>query len=51
MNLVLCSLYFIMNSFSNKAQFDMGFSKRLKPKDNAVLNILDLTVMPQHKCE
>ncbi len=35
----------------HKAQFGMGFSERLIIKDNAVLTILDLTVMSQHKCE
>ncbi len=38
-NLVLCSLHFTTNSFTNKAQFDVGFSKRLKLKDNAVPTI------------
>ncbi len=43
-----CSLHFTTDSFTNKAQFDAGFSKRLKLKDNAVPTILDLTVMPHH---
>ncbi len=47
-NLVLCLLYFTANLFTNKAQFDTGFSERLKPKDNAVPTILDLTVMLHH---
>ncbi len=46
--LVLCSLNLQLISFTNKAQFDTGFSKRLKIKDNAVPTILDLTVMLQH---
>ncbi len=50
-NLVLCSLNFTADSFTNKAQFDAGFSERLKLKDGAVLTILDVTVMSQHKCE
>ncbi len=29
-NLVLCSLHFTPDSFTNKAQFDAGFSERLK---------------------
>ncbi len=47
-NLVLCSLNFTTDSFTNKAQFDAGFSERLKLKDDAVLTILDPTVMSQH---
>ncbi len=35
----------------HKAQFGMGFSERLIIKDNAVLTILDLTVMSQHEYE
>ncbi len=46
-NLVLCSLC-TMDLFTNKAQFDTGFSERLKLKDDAVLVILDPTVMSQH---
>ncbi len=46
-NLVLCSLHFTADSL-NKAQFDMGFSERLKLKDDAVMTILDPTVMLQH---
>ncbi len=34
-----------MDSFTNKAQFDAGFSKSLKLKDDTVPTILDLTVM------
>ncbi len=45
-NLVLCSL-----NFTNKAQFDTGFSKRLNLKDDAVPTILDRTVTSQFKCE
>ncbi len=41
-NLVLCSLHFTADSFTNKTHFDTGFSERLKIKDDAVLNILDL---------
>ncbi len=46
-NLVLCSLHFTTDSFTNKAQFDAGFSKRLKLKDEAVPAILD-PIMSQH---
>ncbi len=46
-NLVHCSLHFTAYSFTNKAQFDAGFSERLKLKD-AASTILDLTVMSQH---
>ncbi len=35
-NLVLCSLHFTAHSFTNKPQFDVGFSERLKLKDDAV---------------
>ncbi len=51
-NLVLCSLNFTTDLFTNKAQFDAGFSKRLKLKDDAVPTILDPTIMSQHtiKC-
>ncbi len=44
-DLVLCSLH---DLFTNKPQFDAGFSERLKLKDNAVLTISDRTVMSQH---
>ncbi len=44
-NLVLCSLHFTVDSFTNNAQFEAGFSERLKIKDNAVPAILDTTVM------
>ncbi len=37
-NLILCFLNFAMNLFTNKAQFDVGFSERLKLKDDAVPN-------------
>ncbi len=47
-NLVLCSLHFTADSFTNKAQFDMRFSERLKLKDDAVPTILDPTVMSQN---
>ncbi len=40
-NLVLCSLHFTTDSFANKAQFDAGFSERLKLKDDATPNILN----------
>ncbi len=46
-NLVLCSLNFTADLFTNKAQFDAGFSERLKLKESAVPTILDLTVMSQ----
>ncbi len=45
--LVICSLNFPEDSFINKAQFDAGFSERLKLKDDAVPTILDLTVISQ----
>ncbi len=48
-NLVLCSFHFSADLFTNKAQFDAGFSERLKLKDDAVLTILDPTVMSQYK--
>ncbi len=44
-NLALCSLNLTADSITNKAQFDAGFSERLKLKDDAVPTILD------HKCE
>ncbi len=44
---VLCSLHFTTDSFTNKTQFNTGFSKRLK-KDVAVPTILDPTIMSQH---
>ncbi len=47
-NLVLCSLNFTVDSFTNKAQFDARFSERLKLKDDAVSIILDTTVMLHH---
>ncbi len=47
-NLVLCSLNLTVDLFTNKVQFDAGFLERLKLKDDAVLNILDLTVMSHH---
>ncbi len=40
-NSVLCSLHFNADSFTNKAQVNVGFSERLKLKDNAVPAILD----------
>ncbi len=47
-NSVLCSLHFTTDLLTNKTQFDVGFSERLKLKDDAVLTILDLTVILQH---
>ncbi len=47
-NSVLCSHNFTTDSFTNKAQFDTGFSERLKLDDDAVPTILDPTVMSQH---
>ncbi len=35
-NIVLCSLQFTMDSLTNKAHFDVGFSEILKLKDDAV---------------
>ncbi len=40
-NLVLCSLLFTADSFTNKAQFDAGYSERLKLTDDAVPTVLD----------
>ncbi len=40
-NLVLCPLHFTTDSLTNKAQFDTGFSERLKLKDDALPIILD----------
>ncbi len=45
--LVRCSLHFTGDLLASKAQFNVGLKKRLKPKDDAVLNILDLIVMSQ----
>ncbi len=45
-NLILCLLHFTVNSFTNKTQFDAGFSERLKLKDDA--DYIDPTVMSQH---
>ncbi len=45
-NLVLCSLHFTADLFTNKEQFDAGFLK-LKLK-YAVPTILDLTVMSKN---
>ncbi len=42
-NSVLCSLHFTVDSITNKAQFDTGFSERLKLKDDAVPTILNLS--------
>ncbi len=39
--LVLCPLHFTTDSLTNKAQFDTGFSERLKLKDDALPIILD----------
>ncbi len=33
---VFCSLHFTADSFTNKSQFDVLFSERLKLKDDAV---------------
>ncbi len=49
-NLVLCSLNFTADLFKIKAQFDAGFSERLKLKDDAVSDILDL-IVALHKYE
>ncbi len=51
MDLILCSLHFIANLFTNKAQFHTGFSGRLKLKEDAVLIESEsdhLTVMSHH---
>ncbi len=47
-NLVLCSLTFTTDSCTNKVQFDVGFSERLKLKDDAVPTMLNPTVMSHH---
>uniref|UniRef100_A0A9J7Z2S3 3-monooxygenase/tryptophan 5-monooxygenase activation protein, gamma polypeptide 1 n=1 Tax=Cyprinus carpio carpio TaxID=630221 RepID=A0A9J7Z2S3_CYPCA len=47
-NSVPCSLHFTTDLFTKKDQFNTGFSERLKLKDDAVLNILDPTVMSHH---
>ncbi len=47
-NLIHCSLNFTADLFTNKAQFDAGFSKRLKLEDDAVPTILYPTVMSQY---
>ncbi len=41
-------VHFILQRI-NPIKFDVGFSERLKLKDNAVLTILDPTVMSHHK--
>jgi len=46
--LFVCSLHFTADSFINKPQFDVGFSERLKIKDDAVPTILTPTVISQH---
>ncbi len=48
-NLVLCSLHFTADLFTNKAQFNARFSERLKLKDDAVPTILIQTVMSHHR--
>ncbi len=49
---VLCSVHLTTNLLTNNEKFDVGISKRLKLKDiDAVLTILDPTVMSQHKFE
>ncbi len=45
-NVVICSLHCTVVSFTNKAQFNAGFSKRLKIKRRCCA-ILDPTVMSQ----
>ncbi len=50
-NLVLCSLNFTADSFTNKARFDVRFSERFKLKDDAMQTILHLTVMSHHTRE
>ncbi len=35
-NSVLCSLHFTADLFTNKAQFDAGYSERLNLKDDAL---------------
>ncbi len=47
-NIVFCSLHLTADSFTDKSQFNTGFSERLKLKDDAVLTILDLTVMSHY---
>ncbi|XDV22863.1 hypothetical protein PO909_027649 [Leuciscus waleckii] len=48
-NLVLFfSLNFTADSFTNKAQFNAGFSVRLKLKDDAAPSLLDPTVISHH---
>lgn len=44
----LSFIHFILDSFTNKAQFDAGFSQRMKLKNNAVPTVLDPTVMLHH---
>ncbi len=39
-NLVLCSHHFTADSFTNKAQFNTGFKKKNKLKDDALPTIL-----------
>ncbi len=47
-NSVLCSLHFTTDSFTNKAQFACSIFRKTETKDDAVLTILDLTVMSHH---
>ncbi len=49
-NLVLCTLHFTADSFTNKAQFNTGFSERLKLNDDALSTILNLTVTSHQMC-
>ncbi len=49
-NVVLCSIYFTVDSFTNKAQFEAVFSERLKLKDDAVPTIIGYKVAP-YMCE
>ncbi len=47
-NSVLCSFHFTADLFTNKTQFDAGFSERLKLKDDAVPTLFDPTVIAKH---
>ncbi len=40
-NVVLCSLHFTVDLFTNKAQFNAGFSERLKPKRKCCVDYIE----------
>ncbi len=51
-NLVFCSLHFTVDLFTNKAQFNAGFSERLKQKRRCCGNDIGSdSNVASHKCE